>query len=178
MVDAVKDQTINHWNHKGRHKELIFLPKIPNTVVDQFNLEMSQYGPFVYRHCTVFARPAGQKQSIHVDGNSESGISNASLNIPIFGGKGTMMHWYGGDYSIQEKDVGTAIPVVKYFDLSWNSPAVKIDSLEIKESYFVRVNIPHSVDAPEDTDKATLCIRFRKNPLLEEFHKFIAASTD
>jgi hypothetical protein len=175
MVDAVKNQTIKLWDLNGRHKDLIFQPFMPEKITEKFNAELSCYAPYQYKYCTVFARAAGQKQKIHVDGNLLHGMTHMSLNIPVFGGNGTMMHWYTGDYQIVETVTGKE-SVNKYFELQWNNEPKKINSVEVNESYIVRVDIPHSVDAPLDEDKATLCIRFKKNPTFEDFYAHIMAS--
>ena len=118
-------------------------------------------------YVVCFARPAKDKQPIHIDGYSVNTCT--SLNIPLMGCENSVMEWFSGDYQLVQKSyTDPSGKPIQYQVVVWNSECKAIGSLELIESHMVRVEVPHRTIANDHDSRAVLCLRFLGNPAWDQ----------
>ena len=158
-------QLQNKWHNKSRGFtfSVTFTESI-RSILDK-ELQSRNLPKFAYTVC--FARPAKDRQSIHVDGTNST--TCASLNIPLMGCKNSVMEWFSGDYQVVRKNyTDQSGQTVYYQEVVWNSEYNPIASLELIESQMVRVDVPHRTTANDTDLRAVLCLRFLGNPTWDQ----------
>jgi hypothetical protein len=107
----------------------------------------------------IFALPAGQSGTLHVDGNDplRKDHPNSALNIPLYNCDHNQMSWYSGSYELLAKVGDTGI---KYLDMLWLDEPVEVCTTVIDTPTLVRVNVPHNVRNNSDDLRLVISVRF------------------
>jgi hypothetical protein len=166
----LKKDTLNELNEKwiSRSGVFTFNPTFKDSTMYVLNLELSSRKLPKLKYAVCFAREHDNSQLTHVDGTNY--VTNASLNIPIFGTSGSVMEWYGGDYELEQlKHTDASGQPVAYWNVTPGEDFKPIDQLELIKSHFVQVNIPHRVISGPKEPRAVLCLRFEENWPIEKF---------
>lgn len=118
-----------------------------------------------FEHCDVksailFMVPAQSKVNIHIDGYTaeRKDASNYAMNIPIENCEQGIMHWYNGDYTLEEK---MTTENLRHLKIKWNSDPELICSKIIDVPCIVKVDTPHNVENLGDKQRLILSIRFK-----------------
>lgn len=118
----------------------------------------------------MFINDAHFVQDMHVDGfkTDRKGASNTALNIPILNCENCPMHWYSGNYTLQE-NLGFGLG---YLKLKWTGDPVRIASAIIDKPTFVKIDVPHQIENPNPTPRLMLSVRFVNDIPLESIPDF------
>jgi hypothetical protein len=165
LVNEALEQLENKWinRNKGFTFSVIFSEPVKE-ILDR-ELRNRNLPELAYTVC--FARPAKDRQSIHVDGTNST--TCASLNIPLMGCENSVMEWFSGDYCLVRKNyTDQSGQTVYYQEVVWNTEHEVVNTLELTKSYMVRVDVPHRTTANDHDQRAVLCLRFLGNPTWDQ----------
>lgn len=152
----------------------VFIPQLKHNQNDAFAVDhkiLEQTVPelfeFFKSHCLdydifrIFQTAPKGRLSIHVDGN-EKWPKVLALNIPIIGCSDTGMCWWDKVQPTSLTNTNEYGSNIQLFD---SDNKQLIDQLELTEPYLVRINVPHSVDNPNDQRRIILSVRFAPEPI-------------
>jgi len=113
----------------------------------------------------IFTRPPNATCRIHIDGDRVTGAltNELALNIPIYNCDGSVMNWYGGDYSVVFSPNGRDSP---HLFPKWNTPPFIAASTIINTPTIVRVNTPHDAMNTYNQTRLIISIRFKDGTAL------------
>lgn len=164
VVEAI-DQLRSKWTNTNRGFTFsVQFTRNTKLILDQ---ELSQKKLPAFFYATCFARPAKNQQSIHVDGTG--GTTHASLNIPLMGCENSMMEWFSGSYQVVKKNyIDQSGQTIHFQEVIWSSDPTVVAALELRESHWLRVDVPHRTTANDTELRAVLCLRLVGNPTWDQ----------
>lgn len=101
-------------------------------------------------------------QHLHVDWFKDDEINHVSIVFPVENCQGTAQFWYGGDYKLDKKTIGTD-NITAYYSVDVQNSLNLIGSVEISTiPMLVRTDLPHCAYA--GNNYRTVCtLRFTEN---------------
>lgn len=132
----------------------------------QRTLVNHDFGNCNVKSAILFMVPPKSKINIHIDGYTlgRAGASNYAMNIPIENCDQGIMHWYSGEYTLEEK---MTLENLKHLKIKWNSDPKLVFSKTIDAPCIVKVNIPHNVENLSDKHRFILSIRFKPDLVIQ-----------
>jgi hypothetical protein len=126
----------------------------------QSTLVKHNFGDCDVKSAILFMVPPESKVNIHIDGYTaeRKDASNYAMNIPIENCDQGVMHWYSGDYILEEKMTSEKL---KHLKIKWTSDPELVFSKIIDSPCIVKVDTPHNVENLGDKHRLILSIRFK-----------------
>jgi len=164
---------------------------LPDNLVDEINAWNANLGLPKLHYAVLFQKHnlfEKKNNSIHIDYNADyDDVAKCALNVPILNFENTTMSWWKGDYSKKmlyanqsccKDDKPNGDIKIPYLDLQWNSEPELEYTYEIENiPHICKINIPHSVTAPEQF-RVVLSMRFEGNPSFEEIKTIVEERID
>lgn len=126
----------------------------------QRTLVKHNFGNCDVKSAILFMVPPESKVNIHIDGYTaeRKDASNYAMNIPIENCEQGVMHWYSGDYTLEEK---MTTENLRHLKIKWNGEPELVFSKIIDAPCIVKVDTPHNVENLGNKHRLILSIRFR-----------------
>jgi hypothetical protein len=126
----------------------------------QRTLVKHNFGDCDVKSAILFMVPPESKVNIHIDGYTaeRKDASNYAMNIPIENCEQGVMHWYSGDYTLEEKMTSENL---RHLKIKWNGDPEVLCSKIIDVPCIVKVDTPHNVENLGNKHRLILSIRFR-----------------
>ena len=125
----------------------------------QSTLVKHNFGDCDVKSAILFMVPPESRVNIHIDGYTaeRKDASNYAMNIPIENCDQGVMHWYRGDYILEEK---MTLEKLKHLKIKWSSDPELVFSKTIDAPCIVKVDTPHNVENLGNKHRLILSIRF------------------
>jgi hypothetical protein len=132
----------------------------------QRTLVKHNFGNCDVKSAILFMVPPHSKVNIHIDGYTaeRKDASNYAMNIPIENCEEGVMHWYSGDYILEEK---MTTEKLRHLKIKWNSEPALVFSKVIDVPCIVKVDTPHNVENLGDKHRLILSIRFKPDLVIQ-----------
>lgn len=132
----------------------------------QQTLNNHNFGECDVKSAILFTVPAESKVNIHIDGYTaeRKNASNYAMNIPIENCEQGVMHWYSGDYILEEKMTSENL---KHLKIKWTNEPELAYSKIIDVPCIVKVDIPHNVENLGNKHRSILSIRFKPDLVIQ-----------
>lgn len=163
---AINDTLVKLQN-RNWDSQLQIRHVLPEDLQNTINDELSIIKIPNMLYCQTYLRKQNNIQSIHVDGTKD-GLIHAAINIPLIGVSSNRYNWYSGNYELKHVYKSN----LSYHDIVWRSPPVLADTIELNETYLIRVDAPHSAVAGP-SERWIFTMRFCGNPSFEELYNSI-----
>lgn len=132
--------------------------ELPIELLEIVNKELASYNISNVLYAQSYLRKKNSKQEIHIDGDNE--LISLAINIPLKGTINSKFNWYDGDYDL----IKTKIQDLVFYSIIWKSKPVHVATLELNDSYILRVDVPHNAESSPIEDRWIFTMRFKDNP--------------
>lgn len=132
----------------------------------QRTLVKHNFGECDVKSAILFMVPPESKVNIHIDGYTaeRKDASNYAMNIPIENCEQGVMHWYNGEYTLEEKVTSENL---KHLKIKWVDDPELVYSKIIDTPCIVKVDTPHNVENLGNKHRLILSIRFNPDLVIQ-----------
>ena len=169
LRDYCLDYLQQNWNFKS---EKIFRIDISEPIVEMLNDELRKTGLPPVITFSIFARGAGNVQSIHIDTSGKGWtIWKSGIYIPLLGMEGSKLKWFDpaqGEQrqAITHPNVNSTAEPTKRLTVFYKGkqPVIAEKEFALDSTHIINTVVPHRAEASDTSPRAALTIRLQDNP--------------